>query len=285
MRNREDMPSKNVPQEHRDAMVAAYLAGATAREAAAQFGYSYMACIFALRQRGIDPRTNSQTHRKYHLDETFFDTISTEEKAYWLGFLTADGTIGVDYVKLALQERDIDHLYKFRASLRSDHPVVLKESTLQGKLYRAREVHVGSMRLAAALKRLGVGERKSFAVSPCEQVPVGLLPHYWRGVFEGDGTIVQTWGRRLGAVKWTVSLVGNQQIVTGFETFMRQCTGWESRVDLDKPGSRIFIVRYSGVALPQAILHVLYHDAAIFLERKYRLACDVMNTPIQRRNT
>lgn len=242
-----------------------------------------MACIFALRQRGIEPRTNSQTHRKYHLDETFFNTVNTEEKAYWLGFLTADGTIGDDFVKLGLQERDIDHLYQFRVSLRSDHPIVLKESALQGKLYRFVEVHMGSMRLVVALKRLGVGERKSFAVSPCEQVPAGLLPHYWRGVFDGDGTITQTWARRLGAIKWTVSLVGNKEIVSGFETFVRQRTGWEARVDLDKPGSRIFKVRYSGVALPQAILSVLYRDATIFLERKYRLACDVMNTPLQRR--
>ena len=277
------MPNKIIPQEHRDAMVAAYLAGATAEEAAAQFGYSYMACIFALKQRGIKPRGRSETHRRYAVDETFFDVIDAEAKAYWLGFLTADGTIGDDYVRLGLQERDIDHLYKFAASLHSDHPVVLKESALLGKVYHAGEVHMGSMRLAAALKRLGVGERKSFAVSPCEQVPAGLLPHYWRGIFDGDGTITLAWARRFGAIKWTVSLVGNKEIVSGFETFVRQRTGWETRVDLDKPGSRIFKVRYSGVALPQAILSVLYRDATIFLERKYRLACDVMNTPVQRR--
>jgi len=47
--------------------------------------------------------------------------------------------------------------------------------------------------------------------------------------------------------------------------------------------AHIFKVRYSGVALPQAILHVLYHNATIFLERKYHLMTDVMSTPIQRR--
>ncbi len=277
------MPNKFIPQEHRDATVAAYLAGATAKEAAAQFGYSYMACIFALRQRGIEPRTNGETHRRYRLDKAFFKTINTEDKAYWLGFLTADGKIGDDHVKLALQEQDAEHLYKFTSSLRSNHPVVLRERTIQVKVYHYAEVWIGSTRLVAALKRLGVGERKSFVVSPCEEVPVDLLPHYWRGVFDGDGTIAQTWGRRLGAIKWTVALVGNKEIVSGFEAFMQQCTGWEARVELDKPGSHIFKVRYSGVALPQAILHVLYHNATIFLERKYHLMTDVMSTPIQRR--
>ena len=274
------MPSKNIPQEHRDAMVAAYLAGATAQEAAAQFGYSYMACIFALRQRGIEPRTNSETHRRYHLDEAFFDIIDTEDKAYWLGFLTADGKIGDDHVDLALQEQDAEHLYKFTSSLRSNHPVVLRESTLQGKVYRHAIVRIGSTRLVATLKRLGVGERKSFVVSPCEQVPVDLLPHYWRGVFDGDGFITRKRSRLFGATQWAVGLVGNREMVSGFETFMRQYTGQQASI---KPHARIFMVRYSGVALPQAILQVLYHDATIFLERKYHLVYDVMSTPVQRR--
>jgi hypothetical protein len=95
------LPNKFIPQEHRDAMVAAYLAGATAEEAAAQFGYSYMACIFGLKQRGITPRGRSEAHRRYAVDEAFFDVINTEEKAYWLGFLTADGTIRENVVMLA----------------------------------------------------------------------------------------------------------------------------------------------------------------------------------------
>src|SRR5260370_41289523 len=109
-------------QECREAMVGVYLAGATAEEAAAQFGYSYMACIYALKQRGIEPRGRSEAHRRYAVDEAFFDVIDTEEKAYWLGFLTADGTMREKGGMLALQERDIDHLYKIRSSLRSKHP-------------------------------------------------------------------------------------------------------------------------------------------------------------------
>jgi hypothetical protein len=274
------MPNKIIPQEHRDAMVAAYLDGATAEEAASQFGYSYMACIYALKQRGIKPRGRSEARREYAVDETFFDVISTEEKAYWLGFLTADGEIGDDHVKLELQEQDAGHLYKFTASLRSNHSIVLRAHTLQGKVHRCAVVWIGSTRLVTALQRLGIGERKSFVVSPCEQVPIDLLPHYWRGVFDGDGFITRRRSRLFGAVQWIVGLVGNREIVSGFETFMQHHTGEEASI---KPHARIFILRYHGVALPQAILQVLYRDATIFLERKYHLVYDVMNTPVQRR--
>jgi hypothetical protein len=280
VKGKEDMPNKIIPQEHRDAMVAAYLAGATAEAAASQFGYSYMACIFALKQRGIKPRGRSEARRVYAVDESFFDVINTEEKAYWLGFLTADGTIGDDLVMLALQEGDIPHLYKFTSSLRSNHPIIHREQTQKDKVYRFGQVCLTSQRLARALHRLGVGKKKSFIVRPCEQVPEHLLSHYWRGVFDGDGFVTRARGRMFGAIKWDVGLVGNRAIVLGFETFIRQCTGQKAQI---KPHSRIFTVRYSGVALPQAILQVLYYDATIFLERKYLLVYDVMSTPVQRR--
>ena len=283
LRNREDMPSKIIPREHRDAMVAAYLAGATAEEAAAQFGYSYMACIYTLKQRGINPRGRSEAHRRYAVDEAFFDVINTEEKAYWLGFLTADGTIRENVVMLALQERDIDHLYKYTSSLRSKHPITLKENTLAGETYRCAQVSIGSSRLATALKRLGVAERKSFTVRPCEYVPDHLISHYWRGVFDGDGYITQKGSGSFGARQWIVGLVGNREIVSGFETFMQQCLDWKARVEPDKPGSHIFKVRYNGVALPQAVLYILYTNAIVFLERKYDRMRDVMSTPVQRK--
>jgi hypothetical protein len=62
-------------------------------------------------------RTLSEALRRYALDESFFNCIDTEDKAYWLGFLTADGLIGDDFVRIDLQLRDIDHLHKFTASL------------------------------------------------------------------------------------------------------------------------------------------------------------------------
>jgi hypothetical protein len=277
------MPNKVIPQEHRDAMVAAYLAGATAEEAAAQFGYSYMACIFALKQCGIKPRGRSEAHRRYAVDEAFFDAINTEEKAYWLGFLTADGTIRENVIMLLLQERDIGHLNKFTSSLRSKHPITRRDNTLEGEVYHCAQVSIGSTHLVTALKRLGVAERKSLTVRPCEYVPDHLLSHYWRGIFDGDGWITRKGSGLFGARQWMVGLVGNREIVSGFETFVQRCLDWKARVEPDKPGSRIFKVRYSGVALPQAVLHVLYADATIFLERKYDSMREVMHTPVQRR--
>ena len=45
-----------------------------------------------------------------------FEKIDTEEKAYWLGFLYADGSVGSkdDRIELGLAEKDFHHIEKFR---------------------------------------------------------------------------------------------------------------------------------------------------------------------------
>lgn len=45
-----------------------------------------------------------------------FEIIDTEEKAYWLGFLYADGSVSSseDKIELGLAEQDMHHIEKFR---------------------------------------------------------------------------------------------------------------------------------------------------------------------------
>jgi len=179
----------------------------------------------------------------------------------------------------AKQEKDISHLHKLTTSLGSNHPVITRENKLKGSVYRYGQVHIDSKRLATALKHLGVGERKSFTVRPCEHVTEALLHHYWRGVFDGDGFITLTRSRKVGSIIWLTGVVGNKEMVTGFESFIQRSVKAEAII---KPHHRIFMIRYGGVALPQTILRVLYQDATIFLTRKHECMNEVMNTAIQR---
>ena len=76
----------------------------------------------------VSPSTISARIKEFGLKSTYrpkskkdniyvFDSINTEEKAYWLGFLYADGCIfkhGNSYkLQLALSSKDEDHVIKF----------------------------------------------------------------------------------------------------------------------------------------------------------------------------
>ena len=64
-----------------------------------------------LEKQNIELRGN----RKYFFNESIFDNIDTAEKAYWIGFITADGYINEKrgWLSIQLQYSDIDHLKKF----------------------------------------------------------------------------------------------------------------------------------------------------------------------------
>ena len=82
-----------------------------------------------LKENNIQIRTQVITSKKYFADETFFDVINTEEKAYWLGFIYADGYIttkrnnGNQSLGITLSKSDKEHLEKFKRSIKSNHPI------------------------------------------------------------------------------------------------------------------------------------------------------------------
>ena len=57
--------------------------------------------------------------RKYSINKNYFDAIDTENKAYWLGFISADAGMGKkDYsLRFNLGSVDFHHLEKFNKDI------------------------------------------------------------------------------------------------------------------------------------------------------------------------
>ena len=67
-----------------------YLSGNSTVKIGQLFGFSHKKVAKVLEELSI-PRTGVG-RRKYQLDECYFDEIDTQNKAYILGFLCADGS-------------------------------------------------------------------------------------------------------------------------------------------------------------------------------------------------
>ena len=224
-----------------------------------------------MRRHSIVARNTSETSRRYRVDENFFDLIDSEAKAYWLGFVTADGAIKRDCIELRLQARDIGHLKKIADAMQAEHPISLKESKCRDENYQYAHLQISSLRLLQALARLGVGPNKSFTVQPCLEIPKHLLAHYWRGVVDGDGCI--TCSGRLHS-HWTLKLVGNQYMVEGFRRFISPQVHSKAQI---KPKYKVFEISYTGNILARRIVEILYDKASIYLDRKMARANEIMN--------
>ena len=131
-------------------------------------------------------------NRKYDYDRAFFDKIDTEEKAYILGFIYADGcnvkhpTTGE--LAIAQAERDVDILYKIKKALKSTHPITeIKAFHNNSNKYFLFNIY--GKTLKEQLNKLGVTERKSLDLKFPTFLDDSLMPHFIRGYFDGDGSV------------------------------------------------------------------------------------------------
>ncbi len=228
-------------------------------------------------------RPNLGGQRKYDLDDCFFDSIDTEAKAYWLGFITADGCVrsgpqgtagwNLNQVNVKLKASDAGHLEKLKADLSAESPLI----PVPHKSHPGVQVSFSSRRLVGSLMRIGVTPRKSLTVQPWTG-PDDLMRHYWRGMFDGDGTIARHPGDR---PKWHLRMLGSEAVVEAFRVWASATCGSAA----DKyPKGNIWSWTVGGLAAPQALVRELYDGSTVYLDRKYELALQLMAAPVLRRN-
>jgi hypothetical protein len=147
---------------------------------------------------GLDPETvarvlksaDRSTSKKSKCMHDFFDVIDTEEKAYWLGFLTCDGSISKrNQISCSLKAQDRGHLEKLRTALGSDNPVgEAKDTGGYGRGNKHNSFRETSPQMSRALQIHWHSRNKAGRKVP-DDLQETMARHYWRGVIDADGTI------------------------------------------------------------------------------------------------
>lgn len=146
----------------------------------------------------IERRNSKELSRKYHINDNYFEIIDTEEKAYWLGFIYADGCImkTKNSYRISLTQTDKNVLDSFSKSISSSYPIRAYISNTgftkkNGEKSRYYIIVLNSNKLAIDLINKGCTTKKSLKLKfPTEeQVPKHLIHHFIRGYFDGDGCV------------------------------------------------------------------------------------------------
>lgn len=200
--------------------------------------------------------------RKSHVNNLLFEHIDSEEKAYWLGFLYADGSVckfAKSYkIELTLKESDIEHLIKFKNFLG------LPKNPAYRTAQKAYRVTFGSRKMAEDLIKLGCTQKKSLTLKFPTKVPEELLKHFIRGYFDGDGCLTIRHSKQAEVAD--VSVLGT------FEFLVSLCKHLNLENKPVKKDSRsttnVYCVRFNKKE-GYVFLHYIYDDASIYLQRKY----------------
>ena len=213
---------------------------------------------------------------KYSYDIDYFESIDTFDKAYWLGFLYADGCVSFNEEKrnyetcIKLKKDDYLHLKKFNKSINGN--VQIKYKTVKpfvnkgyDKEYEECSIRLYSKRFAENLIKNGVVPNKTKMI----EFPVledNLMWCFIRGFMDGDGHICLPnktgYGYRVGFTCYNLDFLEKIQKFLDKYNIV-------SHINLDKKFGHTYKLEIRNKSSILIYLEKCYENDTMYLERKY----------------
>lgn len=216
---------------------------------------------------GIDI-PNKQNRCKFN--NKVFDYIDTEEKAYWLGFIFADGYISSTPLKedkksvysfeLSLQLSDMHHLEKFK-------DFVNYEKEVKTDKYRCR-IMFANKHFWTTLNSYGCTPKKSLTLMfPDVSIfkDINLIRHFIRGYFDGDGCLSRHISSK--TVTPAVSILGTRNFLENIMNYSNTLGNFTHDKRHSEETWTLTYRKEAGVNF----INYLYSNCNIYLDRKYKL--------------
>lgn len=231
--------------------------------------------------------------KHYAANFNYFDSIDTPEKAYWLGFIWADGYIAkrervdkkgrtrIEYnLKIALKETDYRHLQKFIDCVEGNYPILFYKNSGFNKKVDSTEcrVFITNKHMGELLyENYGIIPRRFDASKILRVIPEELEKYFILGLFDGDGSFT-AYSAHYGD-KLNVSFGGSEQLLTFIEQHLirenviKPCLNGEKGRKITQrhknaDGSWRQLC-FAGKIQGMNVLNYLYKDSPVYLDRKY----------------
>lgn len=143
--------------------------------------------------------TNMERGKK--INHNYFDELSNE-KAYYLGFLAADGCVrpNRNEIKIGLSSIDKTWLEEFRNKLNSEREI---EDYITGKGFAVSELKFSSLKIKQKLAKYSIVPNKTYLGITMKNIPNEYKLAFLKGFFDGDGCFVFNKNTKQCSVKFT----------------------------------------------------------------------------------
>ena len=227
-------------------------------------------------------RSKVKRVRKFDVNDNYFTKIDSNEKAYILGLLYADGYLTIEGSGTKVVGIDlVDEAVLRQISSRLDYEGEVKpikdyknNSRFKRTLKRFR-LKFSSEKMYEDLIRLGCTPRKSLTLTfPTEeQVPKNFIRAFILGYFDGDGSIIKTIRKgkqyKNGEYEsYSLSFVGTKEFLNSLKVVLnlehiKNNKRWKER------DNNHFEIRIGGNNQSYRVLKELYEESPIFMKRKH----------------
>lgn len=236
--------------------------GETLKELSESLNMSVPAISRYIKEKGdiiITDKSSRIDKTKLTLNENYFEKIDTEHKAYWLGFIMADGCIrhSPNYaLTIELSTIDILHLKKFRRDIQSTHAIRKRKNK------EMCSITVYSKKLIEDLIKLGCVPNKTnngFISKEILNLSKELKAHFLRGYCDGDGYIDKTRNRIIYTIK-------SFNIANDLNNILKNVLGYSFKIKDEGTYYRLY--KEDKKSFIETI-NKLYLNSNVFLNRKF----------------
>jgi hypothetical protein len=255
--------------------VSGYLSG----ESAKKIAISYKVCSHTIRK--ILKKCNIKTRGYLGFitkDNSYFEKIDSQNKAYFLGLLYADGCNHEKGFDIFLQEPDKSILIKLKRDIGFSRKLHLRRRISKNRQHMYG-MSICGVKFSKDLSLLGCFPRKSLTLKfpTSKQVPYYLIHHFLRGYFDGDGGVyLDKKTKYLSA-----DICSSFEFCDSLKTLLKNDYNISSCI-YKKSNNKIHVLIISGNKNIYKFFHLIYKDANIFLSRKFKRFVKGMESRKQR---
>ena len=221
-----------------------------------------------LKENNVTIRTADIYNRKYTLNEKYFDIIDTQEKAYIVGLLFADGCISekTNIITISLKEEDKNILLKINKEIGSNRPLTyLRYNDKNLNWSNQYMLNINSKYMVNSLRNLGLFQNKSLKIEFPSWITDEYYFHFLRGDIDGDGCIFKTEKR--------MSFIATENFCNSVSEYLNNNLSVHCSISLCHKNDNVTTrdSRISGAKQVKKVLDKLYENANMYLDRKYQI--------------
>ena len=266
-----------IPIEKHTELAIKYLSGISSIKLAKEYNADLKTVLNTLRRKGVKIRTAKENSRKYPIKENFFDKIDNQKKAYFLGYLFADGCNLGKKVSLNLSEKDLSILKRLNKLIHPKGKPLYKGRPRKSLVNNTQIAHIKlnyhllieNKHVADILSSYGCTPRKTNTLKFPSCIRTHLIPHFIRGYFDGDGSLC-LFGKK-PCINAYVSITGTSFFCEKIQNILNTFNVKSKILLKNYKTENVVELRITKIRSILKFLEWVYKDSTIHLKRKYLL--------------
>jgi hypothetical protein len=212
--------------------------------------------------------------RRKEYNQSYFENIDTEDKAYFLGFIYADGSVATEkrnslFIKIHIKD---SHIIESFINCINGEMIPWKQKNRD-----IIQVSVSGKKIINDLLNLGLHQNKTFTLK-YPDIPIELERHFIRGYFDGDGCIRVKTDSRDGSKIGDMRFVGGSiDMLNTINDRMKFLFGIKKNSLYGPKNKNYKFLGWGSMSDIEKIYNGFYEDSNFYLKRKKETFDEVMS--------